>query len=163
MIETVSKFALANDLPNPLRIEDFTCRRLVCATNAQLVAERHLIGLFKPIWNNEIGLCWGISKHGDAATTRANKRSPWDVMHPGRGWAMAASLEDNASPDIIINRIRVHLEAFPPFKDREIIVETILTAFKQNAAATEDQSAEDDDIVPDVVDEGGPIDDPTLG
>ncbi|WP_425474479.1 Eco29kI family restriction endonuclease, partial [Staphylococcus gallinarum] len=76
-------------MPHPLNIEDFLCRRLVCATNAQLVAERHLINTFRPIWNNEVQICWGISKHGDAAKTRANKRSPWDVMHPGRAWAMA--------------------------------------------------------------------------
>lgn len=92
MIKTVGDYATAQGLPHPLKVDDFTCHRLVCATNAQLVAERHLIGTFKPIWNNEMGICWGISKHGDSATTRANKRSPWDVMHPGRSWAMAESL-----------------------------------------------------------------------
>jgi hypothetical protein len=42
------------------------CRRLVCATNAQLVAEKHLIRTFWPIWNSETKTCWGMSKHGDA-------------------------------------------------------------------------------------------------
>ena len=59
MIKTVGEHATKNGLPYPLRVEDFLCRRLVCATNAQLVAERHLIGTFKPIWNNEVGICWG--------------------------------------------------------------------------------------------------------
>ena len=153
MIDTVGSYARQNGLANPLDIADFTCRRLVCATNAQLVAERHLISLFKPIWNNEIGLCWGISKHGDAATTRGNKRSPWDVLHPGRSWAMAASLQDSASENAIVDRVRAHLEAHPPYRDREVIVETILFAFSQNAAATPDQRPEDDDTVPDIPDD----------
>ena len=47
-------------------VKDFLCRRLVCATNAQLVAEKHLIRTFWPIWNSETKACWGMSKHGDA-------------------------------------------------------------------------------------------------
>lgn len=62
MIKTVGEYASKNSLPHPLNIEDFLCRRLVCATNAQLVAERHLINTFRPIWNNEVQICWGISK-----------------------------------------------------------------------------------------------------
>ncbi|WP_164075703.1 Eco29kI family restriction endonuclease, partial [Stenotrophomonas maltophilia] len=38
--------AYGDKLPShlsPIRLADFVCRRLVCATNAQLVAEKHLI------------------------------------------------------------------------------------------------------------------------
>ena len=62
---------------SPIKLSDFMCRRLVCATNAQLVAEKHLIRTFWPIWNMETKACWGMSKHGDSAGTRKNKRSPW--------------------------------------------------------------------------------------
>lgn len=147
MIKTVGDHATAHDLPHPLKVDDFTCRRLVCATNAQLVAERHLIGTFKPIWNNEMGICWGISKHGDAATTRANKRSPWDVMHPGRSWAMAESLEDKMSPEVITARITEHFTANPPLRSRARIVHGFLNAFVQNAAMTVAEAVEDDDAV----------------
>ena len=47
---------------------------LVCATNAQLVAERHLIDVFKPAWNSETRICFGISKHGDNAQTSGETR-----------------------------------------------------------------------------------------
>jgi hypothetical protein len=147
MIKTVGEHATTHGLQHPLNVDDFLCRRLVCATNAQLVAERHLIGTFKPIWNNEMGLCWGISKHGDAATTRANKRSPWDVMHPGRAWAMAESLEDKMSPEVIAQRISAHFDMNPPHRSRARIVHGFLTAFVQNAAMTAADMVEDDDAI----------------
>ena len=147
MIRTVGEYAAANKLPDPLRIEDFQCRRLVCATNAQLVAERHLIGTFKPIWNNEGGICWGISKHGDAAETRKNRRSPWDVMHPGRAWAMDEALEDKMSPEFIIESIEKHFVVNPPYRSRVRIVRDFLAAFVQNAAMTPGEKEHSDDVV----------------
>lgn len=147
MILTVGKHGTENHLPHPLRIEDFECRRLVCATNAQLVAERHLIHMFQPIWNNEMGICWGISKHGDAATTRANKRSPWDVLHPGRAWAMSTALEDKMSPTLIVERVERHFMENPPYKSRVRIVREFLSAFSQNAAMTPGEEIADDDAV----------------
>lgn len=145
MIEIVGDYAEKNGLPHPLRIDDFLARRLVCATNAQLVAERHLIAMFRPIWNNEIGICWGISKHGDAATTRSNKRSPWDVMHPGRAWAMAESLDSKASPEDIERRIAEHFERNPPYLDTDHIVRDFLSAFVQHASLSPDEPADNED------------------
>ena len=151
MIKTVGDYATAHALQHPLSVNDFSCRRLVCATNAQLVAERHLIGTFKPIWNNETAICWGISKHGDSAKTRANKRSPWDVMHPGRAWAMAEILEDKMSPEVIIEGIAKHFVAHLPYKQSSLIVTDFLSAFIQNAAMTPEEVLEDDDAVADAV------------
>ena len=147
MIKTVSDYALSNSRPHPLRVEDFEVRRLVCATNAQLVAEKHLIAMFRPIWNNEVGICWGISKHGDSATTRANKRSPWDVIHPGRPWAMAESLDDKASPEVISQRIADHFAQNPPYRDTTHILNEFLSTFVQKAAMSPDEVAENDEAV----------------
>jgi hypothetical protein len=47
-IQEVETYARDNGIDNALLVDDFECRRLVCATNAQLVAERHLIDVFKP-------------------------------------------------------------------------------------------------------------------
>lgn len=143
MIKTVGDYAIGEGFEHPLRVEDFEARRLVCATNAQLVAERHLIGMFRPIWNNEIGICWGISKHGDAAKTRANKRSPWDVMHPGRLWAMAEELDDKMSPGDITARIAEHFQQNPPYTDTDHILHNFLRSFVQNAAASPEESADE--------------------
>lgn len=136
MIRTVGLHAEKNKLPNPLRVEDFQCRRLVCASNAQLVAEAQLISIFKPIWNKEFSICWGISKHGDAAKTRSNKRSPWDVMHPGREWAMDEVLADKLSTGTIVKRISEHLDLHKPYRSRARVVRDFLAIFAQNAAMT---------------------------
>jgi len=66
-----------NDAEN-LDINDFECRYLVVKSAWQNTTETYLIARFKPIWNNEVGICYGIGKHGDSAKTRSNKRSPWE-------------------------------------------------------------------------------------
>jgi hypothetical protein len=115
-----------------IRLSDFSCRKLVCATNAQLVAEKHLIRTFWPIWNSETKACWGMSKHGDAATTRANKRSPWDVVHPGRPWALDERLVDSLTPDEIAHRIGATLERVPARLDHAALLEEMLAGFRQD-------------------------------
>ncbi|WP_157081260.1 Eco29kI family restriction endonuclease [Novosphingobium naphthalenivorans] len=151
-IERAQDYASANTLPSglfPIALEDFTCRRLVCATNAQLVAEKHLINMFLPLWNSETKACWGMSKHGDAATTRKNKRSPWDVVHPGRGWALHELLEDSLTIGEIKSRIDGILLRIPPKTDHASLLEEVLAAFRQegplvDAAAVPPVIEEDD-------------------
>lgn len=70
-----------------LRIEDFDCRFLVVHSAWVKPAEDYLIEHFHPVWNKEMKICQGFGKHGDSSETRKNKRSPWDILHPGRGWA----------------------------------------------------------------------------
>ena len=135
---------------NPIRLEDFNCRRLVCATNAQLVAEKHLIRTFWPLWNAETKACWGMSKHGDAATTRANKRSPWDVVHPGRQWALDTRLVDSISPEEIRSRVDATLERAPPRTDHATLLEEMLAGFRQGGDVPEAEA------IPPVGDAMGP-------
>jgi hypothetical protein len=139
-IATAEKYA--DQLPphlSVIRLEDFVCRRLVCATNAQLVAEKHLIRTFWPIWNSETKACWGMSKHGDAAKTRANKRSPWDVVHPGRQWALDKRLLDSLTPEEIAKRIDDTLQRMPPRRDHAALLEEMLAGFRQDDAPSVDQ------------------------
>lgn len=137
-IATAERYALEHGLSDglaPIRVADFKCRRLVCATNAQLVAERHLIRMFWPVWNSDTKACWGMSKHGDAASTRRNKRSPWDVVHPGRPWALDEQLVDNATAEEVALRINAILEAYPPRVDHAELLEEMLLAFRQDDGA----------------------------
>jgi hypothetical protein len=79
-IETAE--AYADRLPSHLshiRLVDFVCRKLVCATNAQLVAEKHLIHMFWPVWNSETKACWGMSKQSPSA--------PYAAARPMRVWS----------------------------------------------------------------------------
>jgi hypothetical protein len=137
-IETAEGYS--NQLPlglSPIRLTDFQCRRLVCATNAQLVAEKHLIQTFWPLWNSDTKACWGMSKHGDSAGTRANKRSPWDVVHPGRAWALDERLVDSLSPTEIAARIEETLTKTPARRDHEALLEEMLEGFRQVGPVTE--------------------------
>lgn len=81
-------------------LTDFECRALAVQSGYQAAAENHLINLFRPIWNNETKILFGLGKHGDSATTRANNKSPWDTIHPGRAWA-AGNREAKLAEDIL--------------------------------------------------------------
>ncbi|MYM36593.1 Eco29kI family restriction endonuclease [Duganella sp. FT94W] len=105
-----------------LDINDFECRFLIVQTGFQKSAEDYLINFFKPIWNSETKICFGLGKHGDSSDTRGNKRSPWDTMHPGREWANATA-ENQKAPETIIEQIRAHLTSHQPYADIHAIFE----------------------------------------
>lgn len=107
-----------------LDLNDFEFRSLVVQSGWETAAEDYLIHLFKPIWNSETNILFGLGKHGDDAKTRANKRSPWDTFHPGRAWA-AKSAEDAKSPQRIEMELDQHFFAHPVFET----VEQVLTSF----------------------------------
>jgi len=148
-IREVEVYADMNGQEHPLRVADFECRRLVCATNAQLVAERHLIEIFKPAWNSETKICFGISKHGDNAQTRRNKKSPWDVLHPGRAWATASEVRAGMTPETIMTKLAAHFAQQVPPRDVEGIMEKMLDSFRQvgRASAAISEAAADSDEV----------------
>lgn len=74
---------------------DFDCRYLVVKSAWVETAEDFLIEWFQPVWNDEVKICYGFGKHGDAPETRNNERSPWDTLHPGRPWATSEANKPN--------------------------------------------------------------------
>jgi len=113
-----------------LDIADFECRYLVVATGWQTAAESALIGLFRPLWNKETGILLGFGKHGDSAETRKNKRSPWDVLHAGRKWAAANSIEDAKSPKEIEAEVKEHFAEHAPVPDIQHIVQQLMAQMR---------------------------------
>ncbi len=100
-----------------INANEFEVRYLVIKTGMQTSAESCLINYFKPIWNKEIKVCFGIGSHGDdKENTRTNKRSPWDTMHPGRQWAAVPDLEDQKPYQQIVDEIVLHCENYPPLR-----------------------------------------------
>ncbi len=98
-----------------LEIEDFEVRYLSVKSAWQGTAELYLIDRFRPVWNKETKVCFGFGKHGDKASTRSNRRSAWDTLHPGRKWATTADNVLNKSTiDEIKKRISDHFLKFPP-------------------------------------------------
>lgn len=114
-----------------LRIEDFEARFLVVQSGWETAAEDYLIHLFKPLWNSETGLVFGLGKHGDAATTRANKRSPWDTLHPGRKWA-EDTIDDAKTPAQIEREVAEHFGQHPAVRDRAELLEAFFDELRQN-------------------------------
>ena len=108
-----------------LNIDDFECRFLVVQTGFQKSAEDYLINFFKPIWNSETKICFGLGKHGDSPSTRGNKRSPWDTLHPGRPWAQSITTNQK-SLQRILEEIAAHLVANPPYSDIHAIFERFI-------------------------------------
>lgn len=97
-----------------LSLGDFDCRYLVVRSAWVETAEDLLIDSFKPIWNNETKICYGFGKHGDNAETRANERSPWDTLHPGRPWAKSEKNTPNRrSLERILSDIAAHFKKHP--------------------------------------------------
>lgn len=113
-----------------LRLEDFECRFLVVQSGFQASAESQLIRLFQPVWNSETRVCQGLGKHGDSATTRQNKRSPWDTLHPGRPWA-GHSTEDQQPAATIVRDIANHFTAQHIYLDKAEIIEIFIGAMRQ--------------------------------
>ena len=96
-----------------LDIGDFNCRYLVVQSGWQRSAEDYLIHQFQPVWNQP--LCYGFGKHGDDPRTRGNTRSPWDTLHPGRGWATREGNKPNPlSADQLVSLITEHYRRHPP-------------------------------------------------
>ena len=95
---------------NNLAIRDFECRFLVVHSAWVTPAEAYLVEHFRPVWNKEMKVCSGFGKHGDASSTRANKRSPWDILHPGREWATS---RQGKTADEVRAAIAEHFAKYP--------------------------------------------------
>lgn len=113
-----------------LNLTDFEFRSLVVQSGWETAAEDYLIHLFHPIWNSETNILYGLGKHGDSATTRANKRSPWDTLHPGRAWA-ADSTEDAKSVEQIGVELVSHFREHPVYADLEAVLESFIEELRQ--------------------------------
>jgi len=113
-------------------IEHFSCRHLVVQSGWQTAAEDYLINLFKPVWNDELGICYGIGKHGDDPATRGNLRSPWDTLHPGREWAHRDQNIRDAKPrEQIVSEISAHYLLHPPFASVDAVLKQFFDDLKQ--------------------------------
>lgn len=68
-----------------LDIKDFYCRFLVVDDIWIPLGESLIIARFTPVWNSLID---GFGNHNPGKGRHAGMRPRWDVLHPGRAWAM---------------------------------------------------------------------------
>ena len=107
-----------------LNAAEFKYRAATIQSGMQAAVEEFMIRLFRPIWNKGVGVSHGLGKHGDSATTRTNKRSPWDTMHPGRQWAKA-TLRNQTERQQIVANIAAHFKAHPVIRNKTELFERL--------------------------------------
>jgi len=117
------------DIVTGIELSDFRYRALAVQSGYQTAAESHLIGVFKPIWNNETKILYGIGKHGDSADTRSNNRSPWDTIHPGRKWAEGNPEAKGA--ETIKSEVEMHFKNVKIFKSTQDVFSAFIDGIKR--------------------------------
>jgi Eco29kI restriction endonuclease len=113
-----------------LDLADFEFRSLVVQSGWETAAEDYLIHLFRPIWNSETNILYGLGKHGDSAATRANKRSPWDTLHPGRTWAAATTLDAKSIGQINVELAK-HFAEHSAFSNLGSVLRSFIEELRQ--------------------------------
>src|SRR6266481_3209145 len=88
-----------------LDIDDFYCRYLVVEEIWIPLGESLLISRFTPIWNNLID---GFGNHDPGGGRYQGMRPRWDVIHPGRKWALNCK-ERLETVESITNEIKAFL------------------------------------------------------
>lgn len=89
-----------------LKLADFSCRYLVVDDIWIPLGEAMMISKFVPVWNRVVD---GYGNHDPGKGRYQQQRSPWDVIHPGRGWA-AKCAECNRSEKDLLEALRLHLD-----------------------------------------------------
>jgi len=81
-----------------LNSNDFRCRYLVTDDIWIPLGESLVIEMFQPLWNQ---LLDGFGNHDPGSGRYKQQRSPWDVIHPGRAWALKCSENTKTVEDIL--------------------------------------------------------------
>jgi hypothetical protein len=81
-----------------LHLSDFHCRYLVVDDIWIPLGESLLIRRFSPIWNITLD---GFGNHDPGSGRYKQKRSPWDVIHPGRTWAQKCQENPRSESEIL--------------------------------------------------------------
>lgn len=80
----LAEHANSIDQARNLRLQDFLCRYLVVEDIWIPLGEQLLIEKFAPVWNRLVD---GFGNHDPGRGRYQQRRSAWDVIHPGRDWA----------------------------------------------------------------------------
>jgi hypothetical protein len=89
-----------------LELDDFSCRYLVVDDIWIPLGESLLIQIYSPIWNTFLD---GFGNHDPGSGRYNQQRSPWDMVHPGRSWAMRCR-ENARSQKEILDSLRDAME-----------------------------------------------------
>lgn len=98
LIKRLGEHARSIEDSENLDIGDFWCRFLVVEDIWIPLGETLLISKFGPIWNEVVD---GFGNHTPGAGRFKQKRSRWDVIHPGRAWAAKCKPREETEDQIL--------------------------------------------------------------
>jgi len=81
-----------------LDASDFHCRYLTVDDIWIPLGESLLIEKFSPVWNKVLD---GFGNHNPGSGRYKQQRSPWDVVHPGREWALRCAENKQSESEIV--------------------------------------------------------------
>jgi hypothetical protein len=83
-----------------LILGDFGCRYLIVDDIWIPLGESLLISMFSPLWNKVLD---GFGNHDPGAGRYNQQRSPWDMVHPGRPWALKLRPNSKSEKEILVS------------------------------------------------------------
>lgn len=93
-----------------LDLGSFLCRHLVVEDIWIPLGEALLIARFSPVWNKLVD---GFGNHDPGKGRHRGLRPRWDVLHPGRSWAVKCQPRDE-TPEQIISEIDAYFQTNLP-------------------------------------------------
>lgn len=113
-----------------LDLADFWLRHLIVDDIWIPLGENMLIESFQPLWNRVID---GFGNNDPGIRRATQYRSPWDILHPGRAFAVKLS-ESALTQELLIERIADSFAGRPLTSLPRLVVQEI----KANEEAAED-------------------------
>jgi len=81
-----------------LELEDFQCRYLAVDDIWIPLGESLLIQMFSPLWNRVID---GFGNHDPGEGRHEGQMPQWDVIHPGRSWALKLQANKKSEAELL--------------------------------------------------------------
>lgn len=106
-----------------LALADFRCRYLVADDIWVPLGEALLLARYRPVWNSVLD---GFGNHDPGRGRRQQRRSSWDVLHPGRGWASTLAAPSSTATDLS-TRVAEHLAVVGrPVPDGALVLDLLV-------------------------------------
>ena len=104
----LSEHARSIGFGNGLSIDEFSCRFVIfedAGSDMISTVEAALIKLNRPLWNSVVD---GFGNHDPGSGRYEQAKSDWDVLHPGRRWAVKCNGRHRSRLSII-SMVQTHL------------------------------------------------------
>lgn len=124
-----------------LDVADFQCRFLVVEDIWIPLGESLLIAKFVPVWNMVVE---GFGNHAPGKGRYQGKIPLWDVLHPGRDWALRCEPRKETADDIIA-KVEAHFRRHLEMASSEVRGISDLAKYAPEAIAVTENGDDDTD------------------